>query len=137
MDSLALGILLAWSVRFANLTLPRLPTIAPLSALGRISYPAYLFHMPCSGVTVWLFGASPLGAGSALIITIAVSAALHAAVENPAHNWMKRRTNQPIGCQTLSLTYPRSSSETGIAKRERATERGLFILWAAARKLIG
>ncbi|MGV9825997.1 acyltransferase family protein [Gordonia sp. NPDC003429] len=74
---------------------------APMLALGRWSYGIFIWHVAVLAVVFGLFGIVPFSGHTVLVwlitvaLTVGLSAASYAFVEEPARQWLRRRETTP------------------------------------------
>ena len=88
----------------------------PLIFLGAISYTLYLIHQNIGYIVIREAGAAGIGTSSGVLLAIAVSIALAAAltftVERPARNWIRARYRDMRAAQATRAAAPMSASLT-------------------------
>jgi peptidoglycan/LPS O-acetylase OafA/YrhL len=79
-----------------------------LAWVGQRSYPIYLFNFPLYRLTN-NFAQGPSGIVLGLVLTLALSSALHVLVERPIHKLARKATPSPVGYESKSLTTKTST----------------------------
>nr|WP_324290097.1 acyltransferase [Gordonia sp. SL306] len=98
----------------------RLLNSPPMLALGRWSYGIFIWHLAVLAVVFPLFGIVPFGGDFLLVwtitvaLTIGVSAASYAFVEEPARRWLRSRERRRVRTDSPSSVTNQTVSDTAI-----------------------
>ncbi|MYR07161.1 acyltransferase family protein [Gordonia sp. SID5947] len=98
----------------------RLLTSSPMLALGRWSYGIFIWHLAVLAVVFPLFGIVPFGGDFLLVwtitvaLTIGVSAAGYAFIEEPARRWLRSRETRRARTDGPSSVTNHTVSDTAI-----------------------